>query len=318
MSRTSFAHRPFVRGVNLPWISYGNDVGHSAWHPHGGLSRPEARARLDGVFGRLADAGAPVVRWFVFCDGRAGICEDGNGLAEGLDEHVFEDFRTAVATAEAYGLALIPVLLDFHWCRGGEEVHGVRCGGRAIHLADPAGRARLLEHVFRPLLARFGGRDGILAWDLINEPEWVTFSWRSWDARHGVLPDAMTDYIGEAAALVHECTDHAATVGLASAAGLGRVRGLGLDLLQVHWYDALDRECPLAAPPSAWGADAPVLLGEFPTRGSRLSPQAIEAHARAAGYTGALAWSLLGDDPSSDADAAWSWLVPTHHEHTTT
>jgi hypothetical protein len=305
-----FSHgAPFVRGVNLPWLSYGNDFGRSAWHPSGGLARPDARALLDDVFATLASAGACVVRWFLLCDGRAGLCEDPGGAPEGLDDRAFEDFKLAVSAAEAHGLSLIPVLLDFHWCHPPRESDGVRCGGRAHQLSDSGHRRALLEHVLRPLLARFGGREGIVGWDLINEPEWVTFSWRSWDPVHAVLPDAMVDYMGEAAALVHDCTDHLATVGLASAAALPHVRNLGLDLYQVHWYDRIEPASPLATPVSTWAVERPVVLGEFPTRGSARSPLDIERAARDAGYAGALAWSLRAADDSSDADAVWRWLA---------
>jgi hypothetical protein len=307
MSRPLLPAVPFVRGVNLPWLSYGNDFGRSVWHPEGGVHRRERRELLDAVFGRLAATGIDLVRWFLLCDGRAGLCEDAEGTPEGLDDRIYQDFKTAIAYAEAYGLALMPVLLDFHWCRPPRDEAGVRCGGRAAHLVDSGRRACLMERVLRPLLSRFGERKAIAAWDLINEPEWVTFSWKTWDFRHAVLPDAMHAFIGEAAALVHECTDHPVTVGLASAASLPQLRGLGLDFYQAHWYDRLDDESPLTTPAAYWNVPGPVLLGEFPTRGSRFLPADIEALARSAGYRGALAWSLCASDAASDPDAAWRW-----------
>ncbi len=297
-----------MRGVNLPWFSYGQDFGRSAWSPHGGVAQQDARVALDRTFARLAAAGVTLVRWFLLCDGRAGLCEADDGTLEGLDDRAFEDLKVAVAVAEAHGLALMPTLLDFHWCRPRRNVDGVRCGGRAHHLVDAGARTHLLQHVIRPLLSRFGGRAGIAAWDVINEPEWVTFSWRSWDPRHPVLPDHMTDFLGDAVALVHECTDHPVTVGLASIASLPLVKGLGLDFYQVHWYDKLDRAVPLETPVTTFAADVPVVLGEFPSRGSRRSPVGIEDTARAAGYMGVMAWSLCATDEASSADAIWEWL----------
>jgi hypothetical protein len=298
----------FVGGANLPWLSYGNDFGRNAWHPAGGVSRPEIRAELDLVFARLAATGAHVVRWFLLCDGRAGLCVPDDGSPETLDASVVDDLESAVTAAERQGLAILPVLLDFHWCRPSRDVSGVACGGRSAHLADPVRRALLLRHVVRPLLVRFGTRTGIAGWDLINEPEWVTFSWRTWNPVQALRPGAMADFIGEAAALVHECTDHPVTVGLACPSSIPFVKGLGLDFYQVHWYDRFEPECPLSSPPRGWGADAPTVLGEFPTRGSRWSPREIERIARTAGYAGALAWSLRALDEASDAGTAWGWL----------
>ena len=65
--------RSFVLGVNLPWLQYGCDFGANAWQPDGGVGRPEQRARLRASFARLTDRGLTTVRWFVFCDGRAGV-----------------------------------------------------------------------------------------------------------------------------------------------------------------------------------------------------------------------------------------------------
>ena len=59
----------------------------------------------------------------------------------------------------------------------------------------------------------------------------------------------------------------------------------------------------LERPVATLGLDRPLLLGEYPTRGSALSPPAIVEVARRAGYHGALAWSLLAEDSASDAAA---------------
>jgi hypothetical protein len=46
--------------------------------------------------------------------------------------------------------------------------------------------------------------------------------------------------------------------------------------------------------------DRPVLLGEFPTRGSARDLAAIRAAAAQAGYTAAWPWSFLAEDPQTD------------------
>jgi len=58
------------------------------------------------------------------------------------------------------------------------------------------------------------------------------------------------------------------------------------------------------------GLDRPVILGEFPTRGSLRSPEEIVRTARRAGYAGALAWSALAGDEASDAGAMARSLRP--------
>ena len=150
-------------------------------------------------------------------------------------------------------------------------------GGRAGVLADAPTRDALLDNVVRPLLERYGDEPQIFAWDIINEPEWI----KTVDANelHGFLSDSV--------ALIHSSTQHPATLGSAGVRWRERYAGLELDFYQVHWYDGLTHQPLLETPVSELGFDRPVLLGEFPTRGSRRTPDDIVAAARAAGYSGA-------------------------------
>jgi hypothetical protein len=81
------------------------------------------------------------------------------------------------------------------------------------------------------------------------------------------------------------------------------VAGLGLDLYQPHWYDKLDGRAPLGVPIDLATCGRPVVLGEFPTRGSRHTTAAILDAARTSGYSGAWLWSLNATDEATDADA---------------
>jgi hypothetical protein len=293
----------FVRGLNLPWIRYGLDFGANAWQPGGGVAGPEHRARLLECMERAGALRPHLVRWFLLCDGRAGIRFDGRGDALGLDERVLPDVDAAIAGAQERGLRLMFVLFDFLWLAHARLHQGVRLGGHRALIAEPRRRERLLANVVAPILDRYGADGTVAAWDVINEPEWATLGRGAWDPRRAVGAGAMRRFIGEAVALVHARTSQQATVGLASAAGLPLVRGLGLDVYQVHWYDQHAARAPLGHPVAALGLDGPLLLGEFPTRGSALAPPAIVEAARLAGYQGALAWSLLADDAASDAAA---------------
>ena len=303
----------FVVGANLPWLSYGGDIGANAWQPAGGCARPEVRATLRGHLEALAASGAALVRWFLFCDGRAGLPSDADGGPAGLDAYVLPDLDAAVEELDRAGLRAIFVLVDFHWFHRAGVISGVQIGGRGRWLTDSPWRARTFERVLAPLLDRYGRFEAIAAWDIINEPESVTRYGRAaaWmgpvvDRRvqgAGVGRSAMRGFIGDAVRLVHERTTQAATVGLARASSLDLVRGLDLDLYQVHWYDKHELRGPLSQPVSDFALDRPVLLGEFPTRGSRRSPGDIVDAARRAGYAGALGWSAAADDKTSDRDA---------------
>jgi hypothetical protein len=97
----------FVVGANLPWIRYGCDFGANAWHPRGGVADGPMTRETRDVLSRLASDGISTVRWFLFCDGRAGIRFDAEGEARGLDDHVLPDLDAALALASHAGIGLI-------------------------------------------------------------------------------------------------------------------------------------------------------------------------------------------------------------------
>ena len=290
----------FLVGVNLPWLNYGGDFGANRWHPDGGVARQAQRALLRTTLAPLFDLGVEVIRWFVLADGRAGLREEAGGGLLGLDAFVLRDLDAAVDEVERAGLRAIFVLVDFHWFTPARLIHGVQTGGRRSSAIDPPQRSLLLDHVIQPILERYGTHPAIAAWDVINEPEWVTRRTRfnQWSSR--VARSEMRTFIGAIVDLIHHVTVHAATVGCASTRSLPLVQDLALDLYQAHWYDQHDRRAPLCRPVADLGLDRPLLLGEFPTRGSVRSPSDIIATARANGYAGALSWSVLANDTASD------------------
>jgi hypothetical protein len=295
----------FVSGVNLPWLDYGCDFGANAWQPHGGLARPERRHRLQPTLARLADAGVRLVRWFWLCDGRSGL-RSADQRPLGLDDHVLPDIESSLDLLDRHGLRVMPVLLDFLWLGPRKTVNGVALGGRSAMVADPERRALLLERVFEPLLARFGSSDTIFAWDVMNEPEWATRGAGGKKRGSSVEMATMRAFLGSLVDCAHRVARQPVTVGLASAKGLPLVRDLDLDFYQVHWYDSVGRECGPDRPVAPLCLDRPILLGEFPTRGSAFAASQLMESARQAGYLGALAWSLLAEDEASDGDVTVS------------
>jgi hypothetical protein len=292
----------FIVGANLPWIGYGHDFGANAWHPAGGV-----HTRVDGLtraLDRAATAGLRRIRWFMLCDGRAGIRFAPDGAPLGLDDSFFGDVDAAVAAAGDRDMEIMFVLLDFLWCARARSVAGVQLGGRGDVLRDAAKRAALVDRVLTPIFERYGGTPQIFAWDIINEPEWATCGMGARRRRSCLSLDTMREFVRDAAALVHRHTGQAATVGSASAHWLAAWRDLGLDFYQAHWYAHLERRAPLARPVRDLGMDRPVVLGEFPSRLASRELRRILDTTRAAGYAGAFVWSVLADDAATDFAAA--------------
>ena len=282
----------FLLGANLPWINYGLDFGANTWQPGGGMARPENLARLETAFRQITNANIHHIRWFLLCDGRAGIEYDQKGRPIGPDGCLFRDLDAALELAQRYRINVMFVLLDFLWCASGSDLRGVQMGGRAPLLSTREGRSALLDAVIEPLMERYGQEPSIFAWDILNEPEWI----------QTLHHDELLDFLVEAIALVRACARQPITIGSAGLRWRRRYNGLDLDFHQVHWYETLTQQPPLTTPVDQLGYDRPVVLGEFPTKGCSLPPDRIVEMARAAGYAGAFFWSMLAGD-----DASGSW-----------
>jgi hypothetical protein len=289
----------FFFGANLPWLKYGCDFGASAWFPGGGIgARPDELARFGRILDRLPADSVSVVRLFLLCDLRSGIRFDAGGDPLGLDEVFFRDADAVFDIAALRGMRLLPVLLDFHLCAVKRVIKGVQTGGRRRLLTDPLKWDHLLSRVISPIVDRYGQHSAIAAWDLFNEPDWCTRSFHLARLGAAVEDAVVRECLGRMADCVHSFAQQPVTIGLASVKGLNLVRGLGLDFYQVHWYKKFGWSA-LCEPVARFGLEAPIVLGEFPGRGASVAPVDILSTARAAGFAGALVWSLESHDRAS-------------------
>jgi hypothetical protein len=309
MSASRFS---FLFGCNYPWTlldgvsNYGRDVGVTPDGSHTGLST--RRDLVAGDFSAMRSLGLNVLRWFVFCDGRAGIRFDAHGFPAGLSEHVFDDLDVAVGIASLQGILLIPVLFDYLWMFDRIENRDDR--GRLIYSApghaevmkSEAGRAALLETVIRPVLERYAASKSIFAWEFMNEPDWVV-SGPDLSRTHVASPISHEEYCGlvrEVGAEVHARTSALYTLGTARAKGLSRwgQADPGVDFLQVHAYEDFWKHGHdmriRGSRPQDLGVDLPVVVGEYPVRGEGLDGFVDELES--SGYAGALFWSFNNVD----------------------
>jgi len=326
----------FSHGCNYPWsaeggqIFYGLDFGANVWGSHVGVST--RRAAVERDFAEMAGLGFRVVRWFVFCDGRAGILYDDRDLPAGLDAYFFQDLDAALEIAVAHGIVLDLVLLDHPWMFNGVRalVPDPTTGGalearlprgRAHVLHGESGRHALFAHVIDPLVRRYGAGGeradlsmAIGAYELMNEPDFVIEEWEDVSRQVAApLPFAVVAaLVTRLSAVVHRHSAALTTLGSARARNLWAWEdpALGLDVLQVHTYPDTrrpqrDRDL-YGLPPSALGVSREVLLGEFPgdaprqaPRGASPPPTTLEQYLEFAleqGYAGAWPWSFSGTD----------------------
>jgi hypothetical protein len=327
----------FIHGCNYPWstdgatVFYGLDFGANVWGSHLGVST--RRPAVERDFARMAALGFTVARWFVFGDGRAGIVYDEGGLPSGLDPHFFHDLDAGLEIARANGIALDLVLLDHRWMFEGLSqsladpvtglVYEARLPeGRAKVLLSADGRAALFESVFEPIVRRYadgGSRadlaDAIVAFELMNEPDFVIEEWErdlSPSVRKPLPFEVMADLVARLSAMVHRRSRAIVTLGCARLHNLWAWddEALGLDFLQIHSYPdtrhpARDADL-FGRHARSLGVRHDVLIGEFPGNAiehhpAGASPPAwtLEEYlefALSAGYRGAWPWSFSGTD----------------------
>ena len=328
----------YWHGCNYPWstdgttIYYALDFGANVWGSHLGISTRRAAIARD--FAHMAALGFTVARWFVFGDGRSGIVYDDGGVPAGLDVHFFADLDIALEIAAGVGMRLDLVLLDHRWLYEGvrDTIADPATGalfearlphGRARVLHAKAGRDGLFDHVLEPLVRRYapgGARadlgPAVLAYEFMNEPDFVVEEWERDLSRHVGRPlrfDALAELIGRLSDIVHEHSLALATLGGARLHNLWAWDDdlLGLDVVQVHSYPDTRRpgreQDLFGMSARTLGVSRGVILGEFPgngpvqhPRGASPPPTTLEQYlefAVSGGYLGAWPWSFSGTDP---------------------
>jgi hypothetical protein len=150
-------------------------------------------------------------------------------------------------------------------------------------------RTALIDHTLRPIVERYRDEDAVVAWDVMNEPEWCLSGQISFET--------LQDFLRETVAAARASARQPVTIGCAGIDGLDLVRPLGLDFYQVHWYEKFGRPA-LERPVRELDLDdRPIVLGEF---SGRIEPVAdVLDRAKRAGYAGALVWSVLAEDDES-------------------
>jgi hypothetical protein len=325
MSRILFGGAPFYMfGANYPWMiedgksNYGLDFGVNRWGTHQGVSTNLERVEKD--FAEMEALGLNTLRWFVFTDGRGGITFDEEGMPLRVSDKFFEDMDAALHIARSHNVRIIFVLLDFLWMHDAPQPDSPTTSNYAHVLRSHTGHTRLVENVFIPIFQRYANHQNVLAWEVMNEPDWVVDG-LDVNTKNVVEPISLKEFryfVRLVADAVHSFTNCNVTV------GGGRIRfvdvwdddELAQDFLQVHTYnDFLNQK---------WDAKLfgknyrelnlkrPLLIGEFSTNSldafentKEFAPISIEEYlsfCHDQNYAGSLFWSFNAVDKCGTED----------------
>lgn len=185
-------------GINYPWVRnhYGWDIGVDD-PPSGPMGPWTSPLQTGGNFVRqvtedfrfIRDPGhlaSPVVRWFLLGDGRTIVDWSATGYPTGIRPRSLARLNSVMSAATGENVFLIWVILDFKFVDhpGQSSNHSDVVTHHGCH--HPQGsppsppnpalckQQAFMENVLRPLIRSLRAQDNIVAWDLINEPEWIT------------------------------------------------------------------------------------------------------------------------------------------------
>ena len=301
----------FMNGINMAWNDFGRD-----------LTQYDS-AVFGDMFRKVAEAGGNSVRWWVHCDGQATPTFDAQGMVTGMPEQAFANMGRILDQAAAYGVLVMPVLWSFDMANS----------NRAKLITDTAYTNSYIRTVLDPLVRRYHGHPGLLAWEICNEPEWMLDDDGSTTQRvtkvqlqrfHGLLAAAIRRadpgaLITTGSASLKWCSTDPAAKGIyysdqALRAAVGGDSLARLDFYEVHYYSWMRGSgwtySPWDKPRAAWGLDKPLIIGEFPAQGEVGYLDAVQMHVASvdSGYAGVMSWAFL--DNRSDKVGAWADARP--------
>ncbi|HEX9052732.1 MAG TPA: hypothetical protein VF841_19555 [Anaeromyxobacter sp.] len=307
----------FMYGANWAWRSFAADFGGvSSWGLAGVDANPAPFA--DGL-AQMKAAGASVIRWWMFPRLLTDTIQwDADGAPAGITPSLAADIQRALALAEAADVYIMLTPFSFDNFRPTTFENGVLSRSLAPMVTDPALRQKLMDNLLGPIadaVARSPYKNRLIAWDLMNEPEWaMTGPSLTGDPDFPAQPGLdlvthaqMETFLGEAANLLRARSGALVSVGGAAIKWAKAWSRIGLDFYQFHYYDWVYENFPYTQVTlaSAGVTDKPVVMGEFPAEGLSAVPSKglparsaseFAADLSANGYAGALSWAF--NDPS--------------------
>ena len=310
----------FMYGTNYAWGSFGADFGGVAsWGYAGPSGNP---GPFSDAMARMKASGVSVIRWWMFPRFLTDTIQwDSDGGPSGISQPLVADVEKALELAAANDVYLMLTPFSFDNFRPTTTEYGVYSRSLKPMVVDANLRQKLIQNVMGPIadaIAKSPHRDRMIAWDLINEPEWAMTGPSltgddAFPAQGGldlVTHAEMETFLRELGDTLRTRSGAMISVGGAAIKWARAWTRLGLDFYQLHYYDWVYENYPYqTATLAAYGLGGkPVVMGEFPSKGlSAMGGHPARSSAEFSqdlknqGYAGALSWAF--NDGSFPFDA---------------
>ena len=285
----------FIYGVNLPWISQGDDGSTWAANAITGAASSFDETKLKKTLYDIRAIGFTGIRIHLF-RGLQGLTLDENGLVSGVSEELTKNLETLLKLAKEYGLNLAFVLLP-----GTAQTFELK--GKATYdkvsqvIANPD---TYIENVVAPVCEILSSYpDVVLSVDVLSNPEGEIYDTSK---IYGTSWNVVQNFIKKNAAAVKKALPNVPVMASSAdrdqtAVKAGLFNNLGLDVIGVTNYDdggRVTKAKDLHTTEPVWVVDMGVDDVEITEKNLATSVKALYENAKTSGYRAAF-FAQYGD-----------------------
>ncbi|MBI4931605.1 MAG: T9SS type A sorting domain-containing protein [Bacteroidetes bacterium] len=318
----------FLNGLNVPWNAYSTDFGLNSFL-YGSTNKYDSTV-FENIFIDCENYGVNCVRMWIHDDGSSSPEIDTvTGFVTGLDSVFFPNMDDFLNRALKHKIMVIPSLWSFSMLNN-DYALGPNGGMHADIIQDTSKTNSYINNALIPIVQRYANQCNLLAWEIMNEPEWATtVSGNDPNITQHVPMSDMQRFVGMCAEAIHQNSNKMVTVGAATVKYNSDVNSFPttcvgnfwkdaaiqaaynkplayLDFYQIHYYDWMKQFWanydPYDYSASYWGLDKPTIIGESQGSSTKHSTTDQLYNAFTGNYAGVLFWSY-----NASADSAGSF-----------